>query len=107
MMRGNLQYSNYNYTEGAMDWIENKLKEIGPDKTVLFTSHFPLSDSNNIVKSSKGASEDTTLRLIDIFKNYPNLVHLYGHDHGSAFAFINSETEERVTRYDTDGYKID
>jgi hypothetical protein len=70
-------------------------------------AHFPLGDSNNLIKSSKGAKEDSTLRLLDILKDYPNLVYLYGHDHGSDLAYINSETEERVTRYDTDGYKID
>lgn len=106
MMRGNLQNTNYNYTEGAMDWVENKLAEIGPDKTVLFTAHFPLGDSNNIVRSSKGAAPESTNRLTDILKDYPNLLHLYGHDHGSSFAFISEKTEERVTRYDTEGYKM-
>lgn len=107
MMRGNLQGSNYKYTEGAMDWVEAKLKEIGSDKTVIFMAHFPLGDSNNLIKSSKGAKEDSTVRLLDILKDYPNLVYLYGHDHGSDMAYINAETEERVTRYDTNGYKID
>lgn len=107
MMRGSLQNTNYNYTEGAMDWIEEKLREIGPEKTVLFTAHFPLGDSNNLIRSSKGAAEDSTVRLLDILKDYPNLIYLYGHDHGSSFAYIDSKTEERVTRYDTDGYKID
>lgn len=106
MMRGSLQNTNYNYSEDAMDWVEEKLAQIGTDKTVLFTAHFPLGDSNNIIKSSKGAAEGSTLRLLDILKDYPNLVYLYGHDHGSSFAFIDSETEERVTRYDADGYKM-
>ena len=107
MMRGSLQNTNYNYSEGALDWIEKKLGEIGKDKTVFFTAHFPLGDSNNLIKASKGAAEGSTVRLLDILKDYPNLVYLYGHDHGSSFAFINSSTEERVTRCDTDGYKID
>ncbi len=107
MMRGSLQNTNYNYSEGALDWVEEKLKEIGDDKTVIFMAHFPLGDSNNLIRSSKGAAEGSTVRLLDIVKDYPNLVYLYGHDHGSSFAFINSETEERVTRYDTNGYKID
>ncbi len=107
MMRGSLQNTNYNYNEGAMDWMEKKLEEIGKDKTVLFTAHFPLGDSNNLIRASKGAAEDSTVRLLDILKDYPNLVYLYGHDHGSDFAYIDSETEERVTRYDTKGYKID
>ncbi len=107
MMRGSLQNTNYNYTEGAMDWVEEKLSEIGKDETVIFMAHFPLGDSNNIIRSSKGAAEGSTVRLLNILKDYPNLVYLYGHDHGSSFAFIDSETEERVTRYDTDGYKID
>lgn len=107
MMRGGLQNTNYNYTEGAMDWVEEKLAEIGEDETVIFMAHFPLGDSNNLIKSSKGAAEASTVRLLDILKDYPNLVYLYGHDHGSSFAFISSETEERVTRYDTNGYKID
>ncbi|MGM9550716.1 MAG: metallophosphoesterase family protein [Clostridia bacterium] len=106
MMRGNLQYSNYQYTEGAMDWIEEKLKEIGSDKTVFITGHFPLNNSNNIIKSSKGMGTDCTYRLIDIFKDYPNLVYFYGHDHGSSWAFIDSETKERVTVYDMGGYKM-
>ncbi len=107
MMRGSLQNTNYNYTEGAMNWVEEKLKEIGKDKTVFFTAHFPLGDSNNLIRASKGAAEISTVRLLDILKDYPNLVYLYGHDHGSNFAYIDSKTEERVTRYDTNGYKID
>lgn len=107
MMRGGLQNTNYNYTDGAMDWVEKKLAEIGEDETVIFIAHFPLGDSNNLIKSSKGAAEGSTVRLLEILKDYPNLVYLYGHDHGSSFAFISSETEERVTRYDTNGYKID
>lgn len=105
-MRGNLQYSNYIYSDGAMDWIEDKLESIGADKTVFFTAHFPLNNSNNIVKSVKGASTATTQRLVGIFKNYPNLLYLYGHDHGSAYAFIDSATAERVTQYDSEGYKM-
>ncbi|MBR5535090.1 MAG: metallophosphoesterase, partial [Clostridia bacterium] len=107
MMRGSLQNTNYNYSPKALDWIEKKLAEIGEDKTILFTAHFPLGDSNNLIKASKGAAEGSTVRLLEILKDYPNLVYLYGHDHGSSFAYISSETEERVTRYDTNGYKID
>ena len=106
MVLGSLQHNNYCYTDGAMRWIKRKLEEIGKDKTVFLTGHYPLSDSNNVIKSSKGALVDTSNELTEIFSQYPNLMYLYGHDHGSGFAYIDSETTERVTCYDSEGYKI-
>ena len=51
----------------------------------------------------------TTPRFAVNLKNalakYPNLIMLYGHDHGTDSAYIRSSTEERVTVYATDGSK--
>lgn len=106
MVRGSLQHTNYCYTDGAMRWIKRKLAEIGKDKTVFLTGHYPLADSNNVIKSSKGALVETSDEFTEILSEYPNLMYLYGHDHGSDFAYIDSKTAERVTCYDSEGYKI-
>ena len=100
---------NYTYSLESVQWCANKLAEIyatDKNKTVFFLVHIPFSDSNSISAANKGmvAGEATTL-LKSTLAQYPNLVMLYGHDHGKDSAYIRTATSQRVTEYGTDGNK--
>ena len=106
--------SSYAYSTESVDWVANKLEEIyatDKDKTVFFLVHIPFSDSNRLSNKNKGMDRysSTTPQFAVNLKNtlakYPNLIMLYGHDHGTDSAYIRSSTEERVTVYAADGSK--
>lgn len=105
-MAGDKQNSNYTYTAGALSWLSAKLASIGPEKTVFFLAHFPLNDSNSLSAAGKGLLPAATEAMKNILKNYPNLIYLYGHDHGGNAAYLKEDTAQRVTVYDTDGNKV-
>lgn len=99
---------NYTYSEESIEWIGKKLEEIyaeNPNKTVFFLIHLPFGDSNSISSASKGMTEDCAELLKPILAKYPNLIMLYGHDHGKDTAYIREKTEQRVTVYDSYGNK--
>lgn len=103
------QYAwNYTYSDESIEWVGNKLEEIyaeDPDKTVFFLIHLPFGDSNSISSASKGMTDDCAALLKPILAKYPNLIMLYGHDHGKDTAYIREKTEQRVTVYDSYGNK--
>lgn len=98
--------SDYNYSTASVQWIADKLKEIyaeNPNKTVFFCLHIPFRDSNFIRVPHgivDGAAADN---LKAALSNYPNLIMLYGHDHGGDRAYTRRRTSQRVTLYDTNG----
>lgn len=97
----------YNYTDESVQWVSDKLDEIyarTPDKTVFFIAHLPFPDSNSISAANKGLSNSTKLKRT--LASHPNVIFLYGHDHGSDSAYIRSKTSQRVTRYDVRGNVI-
>ncbi|MDE7375852.1 MAG: metallophosphoesterase [Muribaculaceae bacterium] len=97
----------YNYSDASVEWVADKLDELyarDPDKTVFFVAHLPFPDSNSISNSNKGQSNSDLLKKT--LARHPNVVFLYGHDHGSDNAFIRAKTSQRVTRYNTYGYII-
>lgn len=97
----------YNYSDESVQWVSNKLDEIyavAPDKTVFFIAHVPFPDSNSISSSRKGMSNSEALKRA--LARHPNVVFLYGHDHGTDSAYIREKTSQRVTRYDVDGNVI-
>ena len=105
-------YTDYRYSVESVEWVNKKLEEIYKDdpdkkKTVFFVTHIPFSDSNS-VNVTKGLDEDheATILLKETLAKYPNLIHLYGHDHGGNSAFIRTATAQRVTQYDMDGNKL-
>lgn len=104
-MAGGLQNSRYVYTDGVFSWMAAKLAEIGTEKTVFVLAHFPIAGSNSL-NSNKGMLEASSQAMIDICKNYPNLIYLYGHDHGGDSAYIKENTAQRVTTYDTNGMVV-
>lgn len=100
----------YVYSEESVQWVADKLAEIyasNPEKTVFFALHLPFSDSNSIREPSKGIASSSAEKLLKgTLSQYPNLIMLYGHDHGGDKAYIRRKTSQRVTRYDMDGRLI-
>ena len=101
------QYAwNYNYSQESVDWCLNKLADIfatDDSKTVFFLIHMPFSDSKGISAANKGFSGTAADNLKKGLAAYPNIIMLYGHDHGYDSAYIREATEERVTVYDSNG----
>lgn len=100
----------YTYSLGSVQWVADKLAELyasDPNKTVFFLLHVPFSDSNSISAANKGMTNGESTRLLKAtLAKYPNLVMIYGHDHGTDSAFIRKRTSQRVTRYDVGGMVI-
>lgn len=100
----------YTYSEESVQWVADKLAEIyteDPDKTVFFALHVPFSDSNSIREPSKGMTSSAGEKLLKkTLSKYPNLIMLYGHDHGGDKAYTRRKTSQRVTRYDMNGQVI-
>lgn len=98
----------YTYSQESVEWVESKLEEIyaeNANKTVFFLIHIPFSDSNSLSAANKGISGATANYLKETLAKYPNLIMLYGHDHGKDTAYIREKTEQRVTVYDSNGEK--
>ena len=99
----------YTYSPESAQWVKEKLDEIyadDPNRTVFFCLHIPFPDSNSL-NSGKGMNTGgayTTLK--NAFCEHPNLIMLYGHDHGKDGAYIREKTSQRVTRYDKKGNVI-
>lgn len=101
---------NYVYSEESVKWVADKLAEIydgHPDKVVFFALHVPFADSNSIREPSKGIASSPGEKLLkQTLSKYPNLIMLYGHDHGGDKAYTRVKTSQRVTRYNTSGQVI-
>lgn len=99
----------YTYSPESAQWVKEKLDEIyadDPNRTVFFCLHIPFPDSNSL-NSGKGMNTGpayTTLK--SAFCEHPNLIMLYGHDHGKDGAYTREKTSQRVTRYDINGNVI-
>ena len=99
----------YTYSPESAQWVKQKLDEIYADdtnRTVFFCLHIPFPDSNSL-NSGKGMNTGpayTTLK--SAFCEHPNLIMLYGHDHGKDGAYTREKTSQRVTRYDINGNVI-
>jgi len=100
----------YEYSVESVQWVADKLAEIyadNPDKTVFFALHIPFSDSNSIRSASKGIVSSPGEKLLKAtLSKYPNLIMLYGHDHGGDKAYTREKTSQRVTHYNTEGKVI-
>lgn len=103
ILEGGKQHYNYTYSDGAYEWLENMLWEIGTEKPVFIIGHFPFRDSNSLSSPDKGLIEASGQRLKDILSGYPNVFYLYGHDHATDTAYIRTDTAQRVTEYDEFG----
>ena len=103
MLEGGKQNTNYAYSDGTMNWVDNKLEELGKDKTVFVIGHFPFRDSHSLSSSSKGMTVECDNKFKSIFSKYPNVLYFYGHDHGTDSAYIRNDTAQRTTEYLADG----
>ena len=103
MLEGGKQNTNYAYSDGTMNWVDNKLEELGKDKTVFVIGHFPFRDSHSLSSSSKGMTVECDNKFKSILSKYPNVLYFYGHDHGTDSAYIRSDTAQRTTEYLADG----
>lgn len=104
---------NYTYSQESVEWVDQKLDEIysdNPNKTVFFVLHIPFGDSNSISAYGKGLACNSATQsgyaLKQALAKHPNLIMLYGHDHGTDSAYIRTNTSQRITRYDTSGNVI-
>lgn len=102
--------SSYSYTMNSARWCVEKIDALyadDPDRTVFFVIHIPFNDSNSL-SSGKGIKGESGVPdyLKKGLAKHPNLIMLYGHDHGGNNAMIQAKTSQRVTRYDADGNKI-
>lgn len=98
----------YTFSTESCTWVKDKLQEIDPDgtKTVFFLCHVPFPDSNSL-NSGKGMNDTEGYPILKAAcAAHPNLIMLYGHDHGQNSAYIKEKTSQRVTLYDIDGKKI-
>lgn len=98
---------NYEYSIESVQWVADKLAEIYADdplKTVIFGIHVPFGDSNSISAASKGMVEGEAATLLKkTLAKYPNLIMLYGHDHGKDASYSREASSQRITLYDTNG----
>lgn len=111
----NLVHNNWNYyySMESVEWVGKKLDQLcqqDSQRTIFFCVHIPFSDSNSISTSEKGIGHgiqsECSQRLKEILAAHPNVVMLYGHDHGYDDAYTRERTSQRVTRYDEWGEKI-
>ena len=95
------------YSSGTYTWLAERLKRIGADKTVFILTHYPLYNSRGISTPDYGVSGDHYQRLVAILNKYPNVIHLYGHNHGGADSvYISDDTFERITSYTKTGKPV-
>lgn len=103
--------SNYGYSTESVEWCGKKIESLyeeNPNRLIFFLVHIPFGDSNSISYPNKGirSRQESTSKLKAILSKYPDIIVLYGHDHGGDRAYIREKTSQRVTRYDTDGNVI-
>lgn len=98
---GDDNHGNYVYNPASIDWLDNTLGKLDSNNPVFVMSHYPFRDSRNISGASKGMAEDYDGNFKNVLLKYPNVIYLYGHDHGGAK--IQYDTFERVTPYGEDG----
>lgn len=95
------------YTNQTLSWLRKRLAAIGPSKTVFLVTHYPLSDMRGMSTPGYGLQKDAYKGLMNVLKKYPNVIYLYGHNHGGAESvYISQDTFERITSYTADGTPV-
>ncbi len=104
----NPPYAYYeSYSTGLLDWLDRTLAQIGDDKTVFITGHYPLTDNRGISTPTYGLSGEEYTEFVNVMNKYDNAIYFYGHNHGGAESvYISSDTFERITHYDANGKVI-
>lgn len=95
------------YSSGTYTWLTKTLASIGKEKTVFLFTHYPLYNSRGISTPSYGVSGGEYNTLYGILNKYPNLIHLFGHNHGGAESvYISNDTFERITSFSKAGKPV-
>lgn len=101
---------NYKYSIESVQWVASKLEQIcrgDNSKTIIFGIHVPFADSNSLSSPSKGMVDDDAAHLLkQTLAQYPNLIMLYGHDHGKDTSYSREKSSQRITLYDVNGQVI-
>ncbi len=100
---GDVAISGNKYPAEALTFVEETLATIDKDEMVIVLAHYGFKDSRGITTTNYGLYADVDVQLKNTLLKYPNVLYLYGHDHGGQGAYIQSETFERVTPYNADG----
>ena len=90
------------YSEEQTEWLDEKLQTIDPEEPIIVLGHYPFRDSKGMT-ANYGMAEETHNRMKEVLIKYPNVLYLYGHDHGSTTAYVQADTFERVTAFNSDG----
>ena len=95
---------------GTINWFDSRMKTIDSSKTVFLICHYPLNDSRGLSNSSYGLKGSLMTQFKNVLTKYPNLIYLYGHNHGTTAgipAYITDDTYQRITMYSPDGSILD
>ncbi len=84
--------SGYIYVK-QVEWVENQLKAIGKDKTVIILCHYPLDNIDSAPGDTSGAARS---KMKSLLSAYPNAIWAYGHVHGDDYKFTWVNTSELV-----------
>ncbi len=84
--------SGYIYVK-QVEWVENQLKAIGKDKTVIILCHYPLDNIDTAPGDTAGAAR---IKMKSVLDSYPNAIWAYGHVHGDDHKFTWVNTSELV-----------
>lgn len=100
---GDWAYGSYHYTLEQVEWFERQMAELDKNEFAITFTHYPLRDHRGGTGPGYGMSNDNGAddRIKAAMLPYPNVVHLYGHDHGANF--VESDAWEKVTQYNSDG----
>ncbi len=77
-----------------IEWVENQLKSIGKDKTVILLCHYPLS--GDAVAPEAPSNPGARAKLNQVLNAYPNVIYCYGHIHSGNYNFTWYSTSELV-----------
>ena len=73
-------------------WVENQLKAIGKDKTVVILCHYPVTS----IETPVGVSGNSKTMMTQLLAQYPNAIYCYGHVHGGDQYQVRLSTMELV-----------
>ena len=95
-------------------WLEEQLKEIGTEKTVIVTCHYPITHAQYPITTVSGGG-DARKAFEDVVKKYPNVLWCYGHVHHADSEYASFSAAEKIypsaqttknadNSYSTNGY---
>ncbi len=91
------------YSTGTLQWLRNRLAAIGEDRTVFLLTHYPF-DAQQLTVPDYGLSGEQYTAMKNVLQNYPNVIYLYGHNHGrNDSVYISQDTFERIDFYTKSG----